>query len=92
MKFLEIIEVRSHAAGYEQMRTELIQFANEINASMGNESVRVYTRYHMQSDFSVHIEHSYEHSANEDSHAGSQLMRVLRDYGLVNRTVWIQDT
>ena len=91
MRILEIIEIRSHAAGREQLRRELIQFAKEINGAAGDESVRVYARTRVQSDFSVHIERTAGRTADEGSQSGLQLMLALREYGLVNRSVWFED-
>ncbi|MCB2204595.1 hypothetical protein KQI65_07590 [bacterium] len=91
MSFLEIIEIRSHNAGHERLRQTLIQFAQEINAMMGDVSVRVFARKQVPSDFSVHIEHPHGSNVNGSSHVGSQLLSELRGKGLINRTLWIQE-
>lgn len=91
MRILEIIEIRSHAAGREQLRRELIQFAKEINEAGGGESVRVYARTRVQSDFSIHIESTVGKTTGEGSESGLRLILALREYGLVNRSVWIED-
>jgi hypothetical protein len=54
----------------------------------GPEVAAVYRRHGLETDIAVHVHHYDTDSRNGVNNLASQLTAALRDYGLVEHTVW----
>ena len=48
----------------------------------------VYSRALIPMDYSIHIIHNHEEVENEGSPLGLQLVAALKEFGLVNHSIW----
>ncbi len=90
MKQLEIIEIRCAAAKAVRLenKLELIrkQFLNDSQSGF----LKLFKRAEPYTDYCIHI---YQHTGNNESPKEScalHILEVLKDYGLVNYTVWME--
>jgi len=89
MKWLEIIELQTVDSHRHQSGSDLNKILDGIQGTANKHLLKIYTRYAVESDLSIHI----SHSSNEIDHTGSpfgiQLVSTLKKFGLVNHSVWI---
>jgi len=90
MKWLEIIELRSVGRNRKFLESELETFIAELNEERGQRAIKVYSRVAVDSDFSIHLLHDSKEADINGSPLGLQLVSALKEYGLVNHTVWVE--
>ena len=82
MHVVEVIHLRL-SSGYEIDPVSLIH--NFMNGS-GSVSFHLYRHATLESDFTIHVHH--ESSALEIPQTGKALASFLKDFGLVNYSLW----
>lgn len=88
MKWLEIIELRS--AGVDKATVEVLMetLLHECAERMERKGIRSYRRVTVDSDFSIHLFHETEQIEMYGSELGLHLVSALRDFGMINHSVW----
>jgi len=86
MKTLEIVHLRSSGESLEALG-ELIKESIWADGN-GTEVVTVYRRSGLETDIAVHIRHHQKEGGNVSNALACQLTAALRDYGIVEHTVW----
>ena len=90
MNWLEIIELQTVDSHRHQSGSDLNKVLEGIQDTENKHLLKIYTRYAVESDLSIHI----SHSSNEIYHSGSpfgiQLASTLKKFGLVHHSVWIE--
>jgi len=92
MKCMEIIEIRSNEATRGELKRTLHGIVRDINAGEAGDSVRIYLRMNMDSDFSLHLEHREPLRDERGSKTGASLAAALKSFGLIHHSVWIEAT
>jgi hypothetical protein len=90
MNWLEIIELRSVGSQRELLETQLKKLINEVGQEVKTQSVKVFCRNMIESDFSIHLFHDSRQIEVNGSSLGLQLVSSLKAFGLVNHSVWIE--
>lgn len=90
MKWLEIIEFRSVNSDRSYLEQQLNSLIKEINTGSSQGVIEVYNRLTVESDFSIHLFHDSEEADINGSQLGLRLVSALREFGLVNHSVWIE--
>ncbi|NIP42867.1 MAG: hypothetical protein GWO41_18030 [candidate division Zixibacteria bacterium] len=90
MAWLEIIEVRVMGDNRETLKSQLLDLINDLSKEDELKSVQIYSRVMVETDFSIHLFHDSEKTDTSCSTICSRLEPSLKDFGLVNRTIWIE--
>jgi hypothetical protein len=86
MKRLEIVHLRSSGESLEALN-DLIKESIWADGG-GAEVVTVYRRSGLETDIAVHIRHHDTDGGNGLNDLACQLTAALREFGLVEHTVW----
>jgi hypothetical protein len=90
MNSLEIIELRTVDSHQHNSGSNLKKIIEEIHDTANKHLLKIYTRYAVESDLSIHILHSSKKIDHTGSPFGIQLAHTLKEFGLVNHSVWIE--
>ncbi len=92
MKWLEIIELRSVSVGSNRkfLKRELKSLIEELNKETEQRAIKVYSRVAVDNDFSIHLLYDSKEADINGSTLGLQLVSALKEYGLINHSVWIE--
>ncbi len=89
MKWVEIIELRSIDSDLESLESKLKKIINEVEDEIKNQA-KAYSRVQIDTDFSIHLYHDSKKVENSGSELGLRLASALKDFGLVNHSIWIE--
>lgn len=92
MKCMEIIEIRSNETTRGALVRTLRGIVRDINGGAAGDSVRIWARMNLDSDFSIHLEHSEALRDERGSQTGASLVAALKTFGLVHHSVWMEKT
>ena len=90
MKWLEIIELRSVESNRKLLEPKLKKILDEFHRAAGKPIIKVYNRFDLDSDLSIHLLHSSSNADNNGSQVGVQLVSALKEFGLTNHSIWIE--
>jgi len=90
MKWLEIIELRSVGDKRAVIELQLKSLINEVNQEARQQKIKVYSHLTVETDFSIHLHNDSKSADISGSPLGQRLASALREYGLVNHSVWIE--
>lgn len=91
MKIIEEIELRSLTLNRSKLKEKLKSIFKEIISENETRKISWYYRFGIDTDFCIQIifdtaEHNYELSRE-----ALLLVNELKNYGLVNHSIWIED-
>ncbi|MHB2148450.1 hypothetical protein ACX8XP_05285 [Calditrichota bacterium LG25] len=92
MKRLEIIEIRTTGNNRDDLERFLKNWQAEVRAKGKTASVQIYQQAQLESDFSVHLRYNPDTTEKEYRVLGERLISDLKEFGLVNHTVWLEIT
>ena len=90
MKWLEIIELRSASSTWKSMEAEVQSMVLDMNKETSTHSLTAYSRAMIDNDFSIHLIHDSCSVEKNGSSLGFHLVSLLKEFGLVNHSVWIE--
>jgi hypothetical protein len=90
MNWLEIIELRTMDSNRHHSGSNLKKIIEEIHDTADKHPLKIYTRHAVEGDLSIHILHSSGEIDRTGSPFGIQLVSTLKEFGLVNHSVWIE--
>ena len=90
MKWLEIIELRSVGKNRKFLEQDLKSLIEELNKETEQRTTKVYSRVVVDSDFSIHLLHDSKEADINGSPLGFQLVSTLKEFGLINHSVWVE--
>lgn len=88
MKWLEIIELRSVGRHQALVEQELADMVAGMEPKDKPRAVNVYSHVSVETDFSVHLLHDSETIEVNGSPLGLRLVSWLKEFGLVNHSIW----
>ena len=91
MRWVEIIALRSAQGNLEAVEAAFLISIVHDHRTKGLEAIMVYRHLTMETDLSVHLHWNTGAVEPRGSKAARHLARVLKDYGLVNRSVWREE-
>lgn len=89
MKWLEIIEIRITGKDHNLVESYLKQLVEELNKNNGPK-MKVFSKLDLETDFSIHLGHDQDSIHDYGSGLGQHLASTLKDFGMVNHSVWLQ--
>jgi hypothetical protein len=89
MKWIEIIRLRSAGYAPESLKPFLSHFAT--NAQPGLIETKAYRHATWETDWSLHLRWDSENPERNGSGLGLRLSQALEQFGLVDRSVWLED-
>ncbi|MHB2156242.1 hypothetical protein ACX8XN_17850 [Calditrichota bacterium GD2] len=90
MKRLEIIEIRTTGNNRDDLERFLKNWQAEVKAKEKTTSVKIYKQAELETDYSVHLRYNPDTTEIEYRVMGERLISDLKEFGLVNHTVWME--
>lgn len=90
MAWLEIIEIRAVGNNRDLFESQLHSLINQLNQEKTLNNVKIYKHVLLETDFSIHLFHGSQKTDTGCSSICKQLIPSLKDFGLVNHTVWVE--
>ena len=91
MKMLELIELRITGKDHDKVEAYLRQLFEQVRMDT-NKMMKVFTKLNVETDFSIHLVDSTNTLEQNGSALGQHLVYVLKAYGLVNHSIWIEQS
>ena len=88
MNWIEIIEIRALHRTREKLETELQKILADVNKDSGGLDVKIYSRMNLDTDFVILIMNGSGRELNGESQLGIRLSEGLKDFGMVNYSIW----
>ena len=89
MTRLEIIELRTVLKN-NALEAYLAQWLAEAAAGEKKHKIRIYRHAELENDYSIHFQYDPRTADNELAVLAQRLASVLKEFGLVNHTIWIE--
>jgi hypothetical protein len=90
MKWIEVIGLRSVDKDREILESKLKGLLDEMGKGTQNQVIIAYSRLLIDTDFSIHLYHESEKVEHDGSRLGFCLVDALREFGLVNHSIWTE--
>ena len=90
MKWLEMIELRAIGSNRELLESHLQELIHQANEETNAQAIKVYSRVLIHSDVSIHLVHNSPNVEQSGSPLGLRLASSLKEFGLVNHSVWTE--
>ncbi len=90
MKWIEIINLRSAGASRESIGQQVPRVVTELDRDNNLMSVKVYCQATIDTDMSIHLLFEATRPEVQPSALGQRLASALKEFGLVNHSVWIE--
>jgi len=91
MKWIEIIKLRVAESSGDPFPRQLAEIISGIHRERGLVEIRLYRRTLLESDLSIHLYWDSEQPAPQGSAAGLFLMHMLKAFGLISHSVWLEE-
>jgi hypothetical protein len=91
MKIMEVIELRSITLNRTTLKEKLNAIFTEIESENKVHEIKSYYRHDVDTDFRIQIFLDPNDRNAELSELGLQLVNELKNYGLVNHSLWLED-
>jgi hypothetical protein len=88
MIWIEVISLRTASKHGVELEAKLQSIIDEIKSAQTVKSVRVYSRVKLDTDYCIHLHHDSDEARTEGSTLGVYLTEALKDFGLVNHSIW----
>lgn len=90
MKWLEIIELRTGSYQRQALEQYLERLQHELERDLNHPKFRIYENSDIDGDLSIHLLHSTKRPDQEQSPLGYHIASMLRTFGLVSHTTWME--
>jgi hypothetical protein len=92
MAWLEIIEIRAVGSNRDILESQLQDLIKDVNQDENLQTIKVFRHVMLETDFSIHLLHDSHKADTKCSSICSRLVPSLKDFGLVNHTIWIENS
>jgi hypothetical protein len=90
MKWVERIELRSVESNRQLLESQLQKLIHQIEKDTPRQVIETYRRVLIDTDVSIHLVHDSQNVERDGSPLGVCLASSLKEFGLVNHSVWIE--
>ncbi|UCH23355.1 MAG: hypothetical protein JSU83_09195 [Deltaproteobacteria bacterium] len=90
MKWLEIIEIRTVDGNSKLLESQRRKVIEKMDDEIKKQVIKAYGRATIDTDFFIHLFHDSEKVEISGSPLGLRLTSALKDFGLVNRSIWVE--
>jgi len=88
MRWIEVVQLRAAESNQALLDSRLKELVKGSNRENKQPCIMVYRRAVIPMDYSIHILHDEGEVENMGSPLGLHLVAVLREFGLVNHSIW----
>ena len=88
MKWIEVVQLRAPEKNQSVLESRLKELVKGINRENGHGRIMVFRRTLIPMDYSIHLVHHDKAIENAGSPLGLQLAAALKEFGLVNHSIW----
>jgi hypothetical protein len=88
MESIEIIEIRLTQNVNEVLETEIGNVINEVMKEESGYTMKLYNKMQLRSDYMILIFHTQKLTNHKQSELGQRLKESLKDFGMINHSVW----
>ena len=85
-----MIHLRSTTSERKILESKLQGLIEEVNMGRKRQAIMAYSRMLIDSDFSIHILHDSKEVEAGGSRLGLSLVDALKEFGLVNHSIWME--
>jgi len=89
--WLETIELQSFTQQKDELNQVLYQLVKKVKMATVQQHIDIYHRYRIESDYMIQIYHTDKLEANGSS-LGIRIASALKEFGMVNHTIWQSQT
>ena len=87
--------VRDHRTSVSRERSGVAGIAtenltNELDKETKKQAIKAYSRVMIDTDFRIHLFHDSKNVENSGSQLGLCIASALKEFGLVNHSIWIE--
>jgi hypothetical protein len=90
MKWLEVIELRSMGNKRAVIESHLQDLIDEMIQEARQQKIKAYSHVTVETDFNIHLYHDSKRADINGSPLGLRLASALKEFGLVNHSVWVE--
>jgi len=90
MKWMEVIKLRIAEKNPEFVEQKIMKLIAEVNNNGNTERITLYRHAMLDHDLSVHLHWESEKAEPQGSATGLCLLHVLKEYGLISHSVWVE--
>jgi hypothetical protein len=90
MKWMEVIELRTAEKDPEILRQVLIALKIEFGKTGSMKDLKMYRDAHLENDASIHMHWVSGKVEPQGSAIGFCISNILKEFGLVSHSVWIE--
>ncbi len=88
MESIEIIEIRLSQNLNEVLEKEIGKVINEVLKNETEYTLKLYNKFQLKSDYLIIIFHKQKLPGNKKSELGQRLKISLKEFGMINHSVW----
>ncbi len=88
MKWIEVVQLRASERNQNVLESRLKELVKGINRENGHGRIMIFRRTLVPMDYSIHLVHHDNVVENQGSSLGLQLAAALKEFGLVNHSIW----
>lgn len=92
MKWMEIIKLRIAQENPELIEQKIVKIINDVNNNGNKKTIKFYHHAMLDNDVSIFIHWESEKVEPQGSATGLCLFHVLKEYGLISHSVWVEGT
>jgi hypothetical protein len=75
----------------ETVKKQIHELLSDINKKENSWKISAYNRVMIESDFTIHLMHESDKVIKTGSELGLYLSASLKEFGMVNHSIWIQE-
>jgi len=91
MKWVEIIKLRVAESNRESLERQLTELISKVDHHGGMSDIKLYHNAVVDSDLSIHLYWKAGKAEPQGSATGLCLIHVLKEFGLISHSVWVEE-
>ncbi len=89
-KILERIDLRSGRENKNELLDQLEELVLDVSKKTDSGKIKIYTHANIGTDYSVHLHRLISDEDHLESELGLRLATTLKEFGLVNHSIWVE--
>jgi hypothetical protein len=90
MQWMEVVKLRIAEKNPESVEKEVVKLIKELGNNGSMKDIKLYRNALVDNDLSVHLLWETDNAEPQGSATGLCLVHVLKEYGLISHSVWVE--
>ena len=90
MKWMEVVKLRIAEKKQESVEQEVVKLIKELGDKGNMKDIKLYHNAVVDNDLSVHLCWETDNAEPQGSATGLCLVHVLKEYGLISHSIWVE--